>query len=171
MGYVMPYHTFGETYNPLWVHTLAAAYPDVTIVLDHGGMQGWWWEHFVNASMHVAASHKNVYLETGYYWPELYMKALNDPNIGPEKLLWGTDWGASIPIYAQPGRYPGSYAVQSNKEGIPPHQVDVWGWALRQLMKLEISQDKLNLILGGNAVRIYNLRTPGNLTRMFEFVD
>lgn len=32
-------------------------------------------------------------------------------------------------------------------------------------------QDDMNLILGGNAVRLYNLRTPGGLTRMFKFVD
>jgi hypothetical protein len=27
-----------------------------------------------------------------------------EPNIGPEKLLWGTDWGASMQIYSQLGR-------------------------------------------------------------------
>ena len=51
------------------------------------------------------------------------------------------------------------------------HQVDIWGWSLRQLGALDISNDDLNLILGGNAVRLYNLRTPGGLTRMFKFVD
>ena len=34
-----------------------------------------------------------------------------------------------------------------------------------------LNQDDLNLILGGNAVRVYNLRTPGNLSRMFRFVE
>jgi hypothetical protein len=42
---------------------------------------------------------------------------------------------------------------------------------MRQLLPLEISQDDLNLILGGNAVRLYNLKLPGDLTRMFKFVD
>lgn len=170
-GYAIAYHGFPATYNPLWAHTLAVAYPDVPIIMEHAGIEGGWWEHFYDACLHVAAGHKNIYLETGRFWTELYYKALNDPSIGAEKLLWGTDWGASLPIYAQPGRYPGSYTRQNIKEGIVRHQVDIWGWSLRQLMALEISQDDLNLILGGNAVRLYNLKLPGGLTRMFKFVD
>jgi hypothetical protein len=96
---------------------------------------------------------------------------LNDPSVGAEKLVWGCDWGASLPIYSQNGRYPNGYTRQNVKTGIISHQVDVWGWSLRQLAKLEISQDDLNLILGGNAVRLYNLRMPGGLTRMFRPVD
>jgi len=170
-GYAIAYHGFPATYNPLWAHTLAVAYPDVPIIMEHAGIEGGWWEHFYDACLHVAAGHKNVYLETGRFWTELYYKALNDPSIGAEKLLWGTDWGASLPVYAQPGRHPGSYTRQNIKEGIIRHQVDIWGWSMRQLLRLEISQDDLNLILGGNAVRLYNLKLPGNLTRMFRFVD
>ena len=170
-GYAIAYHGFPATYNPLWAHTLAVAYPDVPIIMEHAGIEGGWWEHFYDASLHVAAGHKNVYLETGRFWTELYYKALNDPSIGAEKLLWGTDWGASLPVYAQPGRHPGSYTRQNVKEGIIRHQVDIWGWSMRQLLPLEISQDDLNLILGGNAVRLYNLKLPGDLTRMFKFVD
>jgi predicted TIM-barrel fold metal-dependent hydrolase len=168
-GYALAYHGFPSTYNPLWAHSLAVAYPDVPIILEHGGIEGGWWEYFYNACLHVAAGHKNVYLETGRFWTELYYKALNDPSVGPEKLLWGTDWGASLPVYAQPGRYPSGYTRQNVKEGIIRYQVDIWGWSMRQLLALEISQDDLNLILGGNAVRLYNLKLPGGLTRMFKF--
>lgn len=170
-GYAIPYHGSPATYNPLWVHTLAATYPDVPLILEHAGIEGGWWEHFYEACLHVAASHKNVYLETGRFWTELYYKALNDPGVGAEKLIWGTDWGASLPVYSQPNRYPPGYTRQNLKEGIVRHQVDIWGWSLRQLQRLDINQDDLNLILGGNAVRIYNLSIPGNLTRMFKFVD
>ncbi len=165
MGYIL---RVSETLNPLWAHDLAAEFPDVALIFDHGGMQGWWWEHFTDECLHVAASHDNVYLETGYWWTELYYKALLDPNVGPEKLIWGTDWGASIPIYSQPGRKPPTYAVQLRKQGVVTHQVDVWGWSLRQLDRLDISQDDLNLILGGNAVRLFKLKFP--LTRMFRQV-
>ena len=168
-GYALPYHGFTTTYNPLWVHTLAVAYPDVPIILEHAGIEGGWWEHFYDSCLHVAAGHKNVYLETGRFWTELYYKALNDPSVGAEKLIWGTDWGASLPVYAQPGRYPSGYTRQNVKTGIIRYQVDIWGWSMRQLLPLEISQDDLNLILGGNAVRLYNLRLPGGLTRMFKF--
>ena len=114
----------------------------------------------------VAANHDNVYLETGLYWTELYYKALLDPNVGPEKLMWGTDWGASIPIHTHLGAQPQSYAVQIRKQGIVTHQVDVMGWSLKQVSRLNISQDDLNLILGGNALRVYNI--PFSLTRMFR---
>ena len=170
-GYAISYHGFPSTYNPLWVHTLAVAYPDVPIILEHAGIEGGWWEWFYEQALHVAASHKNIYLETGRWWAELYYKALNDPSVGAEKLIWGTDWGASLPVYSQLNRYPPGYTRQDLKQGIPRHQVDIWGWSLKQIQRLDINQDDMNLILGGNAIRLYNLRTPGGLTRMFKFVD
>jgi predicted TIM-barrel fold metal-dependent hydrolase len=166
MGYVL---RMPETLQPLWAHELAAAFPDVSLIFDHGGIQGWWWEHFTDQCLHVAAAHDNVYLECGYWWTDLYYKALNDPNVGAEKLLFGTDWGASIPIYSQPNRYPPSYPVQLRKEGIVTYQVDCWGWAFKQMLRLDISQDDLNLILGGNAIRLFKLKFP--LTRMFKPVE
>jgi predicted TIM-barrel fold metal-dependent hydrolase len=95
--------------NPLWAHDLAAAFPEVPIVFDHGGVPGWWWERLQEECLHVAAAHDNVYVECGLGWRELYDKALADPNAGPEKLLWGTDWGASLEFHSQPGRTPPSY--------------------------------------------------------------
>ena len=169
MGYDLPY-SFGATgpfnYNPLWVHDVASAFPDVPIILDHGGVAGWWSERLYEDCLHVAASHDNVYLETGLWWAELYEKALADPNIGADKLLWGTDWGASLPFYHQPGRYPETYPLQRRDKGVVTHQVDFWGWSLRELGRLRIPQDELNLILGGNAVRLYNLEVPH--TRLFR---
>jgi predicted TIM-barrel fold metal-dependent hydrolase len=132
-------------------------------------MQGGRWETLVEECIQVAANHDNVYLETGLYWTELYYKALLDPNVGPEKLMWGTDWGASIPIHTQLGCKPQTYAVQIRKQGIVTHQVDVMGWSLKQVARLNISQDDLNLILGGNALRVYKIDFP--LTRMFKPVD
>lgn len=171
VGYESAYHANPANFNPLWAHDLAVTFPDVPIILEHAGIEGWWWEQLYEGCLHVAASHRNVFLETGRWWTDLYYKPLADPNIGAEKLIWGCDWGASLPIHTQLGRYPQSYTEQTHKEGIVRHQVDIWGWSLKQLQRLDIAQDDLNLILGGNAVRIYNLRTPGGLTRMFKFVD
>ena len=166
MGYPVTYGIWPETFEPMWANDLAAEYPEVPIIYDHGGMQGGRWEHWVEECFLVAANHDNVYLETGLYWTELYYKALSDPNIGPEKLMWGTDWGASIPIHTHIGLTPQSYAVQIRKEGIVTHQVDVMGWSLKQVSRLNISQDDMNLILGGNALRVYKIDFP--LTRMFK---
>jgi predicted TIM-barrel fold metal-dependent hydrolase len=166
MGYPMTHHYWPESLHPIWASDLAAEYPDVTIVLDHGGLQGWWSERLVEEALSVAAANDNVYLETGLWWTDLYMKALVDPNVGAEKLLWGSDWGASIPFHTQYGQKPPAYAVQLRRQPLVRHQVDVWGWSLKQLARLDIAQDDLNLILGGNAARIYQLPVPH--TRLFR---
>jgi predicted TIM-barrel fold metal-dependent hydrolase len=173
VGYEGHYHSHPWNFNPLWAHDLAMMFPDVPIIMEHGGIEGWWWERLYDECLAVAASHKNVYLETGRWWTDLYYKCLADRNLGAGKLLWGTDWGASLPIETNiGGKYlPQTFTEQVRKDGIVRHQVDIWGWSLKQLLRLDISQDDLNLILGGNAVRIYKLRTPGGLSRMFKFVD
>jgi len=76
---------------------IASNFPEVPVIMEHGGMQGWWSELDYEYILRVAAGHPNVYLETGLWWAELYEKPLRDPNIGCEQLIWGTDWGASIP--------------------------------------------------------------------------
>jgi len=166
MGYPLTHHFWPETLHPLWLLDIAQEFPDVPIVFNHGGIQGGAHERFFEEALLVAGANDNVYLETGLWWPELYERALRDPNVGPEKLLWGCDWGASIPFHSQPGQVPSEYAVQLRKQPPPAHQVDVWGWALRQLSKLDIIQDDLNLILGGNAARLYGLKPP--LSRLFR---
>jgi predicted TIM-barrel fold metal-dependent hydrolase len=169
MGYPISYTFWPENFHPSWIRDLATEYPDVPIVFDHGGMQGGRWDNLVDECIQVAANHDNVYLETGLYWTELYYKALSDPNVGAEKLMWGTDWGASIPTQTQIGQHPQTFAAQVGKEGIVTHQVDVIGWSLKQVSRLNISQDDMNLILGGNALRVYKIDFP--VTRMFKIID
>ncbi len=169
MGYPITYTYWPENFHPSWVRDIASEYPDVSIIFDHGGMQGGRWDRLVKECIEVAANHDNVYLETGLYWTELYYEALADPNVGAEKLMWGTDWGASIPIQTRLGNHPQTFAAQVNREGIVTHQVDVMGWSLKQVSRLNISQDDMNLILGGNALRVYKIDFP--LTRMFRGVD
>jgi predicted TIM-barrel fold metal-dependent hydrolase len=154
--------------NPLHAHEIAALYPDVPIILCHSGIEGsGYYTDIYTQCLHVAASHHNVYLECGQWWAELYEVPLKDPNIGAEKLIWGTDWGASCtPQSWMPGCVPETFCTQDNKIGPPSHQVDVWGWSLRELGRLNIPQDDLNLILGGNAVRIFGIKTPH--TRLFK---
>jgi predicted TIM-barrel fold metal-dependent hydrolase len=170
VGYEGAYHSHPWTYNPLWANDIAVNFPTVPLIMEHGGVEGWWWTNMFEGCLHVAASHKNVYLETGRYWTDLYYKCLEDRNVGAGKLLWGTDWGASLPIETNlVGRHlPRTFTEQVRSDGIVRHQVDIWGWSLKQIARLDISQDDMNLILGGNAVRLYKLRTPGGLSRMFR---
>jgi predicted TIM-barrel fold metal-dependent hydrolase len=165
-GYPITHTFWPEDWNPYWVHDLAAEYPDVNIVFAHGGMQGGYMTDLVDQCILVASNYNNVYLETGLYWTDLYYKALKYPNVGPEKLIWGSDWGASQPIITRLGNEPQSFSMQVHSEGIIRHQNDVMGWSLKQVDRLDISQDDVNLILGGNAVRLFKLKTP--LTRMFR---
>lgn len=160
--------------DPTLAMQLKAEYPDVPIVFDHGGMQATWREHHVDQCCQVAASFDDVYLEIGLYWKDLLKKPLNDPNIGIDQILWGTDWGASMPQVSQPGEDPPMYWDQVVDRGLPAHQVDYWGGSLHQLLKYsletDIPQDELNLILGGNAVRLFDLDVPDD--RMFQqYVD
>jgi len=160
-----------ETIHILWLADLAAEFPDVPLILDHGGMQAGYLERWVDEALHVAGSFDHVFLETGLWWAELYEKALTDPNVGPEKLLFGTDWGASMPTAWRPAPHPRSFFQQLRKQGIVRHQVDYWGWAMRQLLKLDLPQDDLNLILGGNAIRVFRLEDRLPLTRLFRPVE
>ena len=157
-----------ENANPMLCHEIAALYPDVTIILAHAGIEGsGYYKDYYDKCLNVAASHPNVFLETGQWWAKLYKKPLRDPNIGAGKLVFGTDWGASCTAQSwMPGCIPETYCNQDINLGPPAHQVDIWGWALRELGKLNIPQDDLNLILGGNAVRIFGIKTPH--TRLFK---
>ncbi len=161
-------HCDDDWANPLLCHQVANFYPDVPIIMAHAGIEGsGYYTDYYEKCLNVAASHHNVYLETGMWWAELYKKPLLDPNIGPEKLVWGTDWGASsTPQSWMPGCVPETFCSQNINLGPPAHQIDIFGWSLRELGRLNIPQDDLNLILGGNAVRLFNIKTPH--TRLFK---
>ena len=154
--------------NPMLAHRVASAYPDVPIILAHAGIEGSSYNtEYYEKCLNVAASHHNIYLETGQWWAELYEKPLKDPNIGAEKLIWGTDMGAASTAQIwMPGCVPETCCAQNINSGVPAHQIDIYGWSLRELGRLNIPQDDLNLILGGNAVRILGIKTP--FTRLFK---
>ncbi|MCL2165967.1 MAG: amidohydrolase family protein [Clostridiales bacterium] len=154
--------------NPFLAGEVAATYPDVPIILQHAGIEGSGYRTDIyEQCLAVARSHHNLYLECGQWWAELYERPLKDPNIGCEKLLWGTDWGAaSTPQSWMPGCTPETFCDQNINIGLPAHQIDIFGWALREVGRLNIPQDDLNLILGGNAVKLMNIKTP--FTRLFK---
>lgn len=146
---------------------LAAEYPDVPIVLQLVG----WGRRAAAAKVRevceMAASCRNLFLEMGLAPAELWEIALSDPNVGAPKLLFGTDWGASHYVYSQPGRPIRGEAFTSyvdwiDKWGPVRYQSDFWGWGLHQIDKLRdtVTQDEINLLLGGNAARVFKLDVP-----------
>jgi len=151
---------------------LAAEYPNVPLIAQLVGMGDESTTSHIQALCKIAERAKNVYLEMGLAPAELIEVALSDPNVGPTQIIHGTDWGASHYIYSQPNRRIHgerftSYANWVPKWGPARYQSDFWGWSLHQMDKLRdiLTQDELNLILGGNAARIFKLDVP--YTRLF----
>jgi len=156
---------------------LSNEYPDVNIIACHSGhsigsyVEG---DKAIRKACAVAggadrASGDNIYLETGT-WPAEYFKiALDDPNVGVSQLLWGGDYG-HVPQYiiARPGKSPSSFSSMMKRfPPVPGYQIDWWGWAIHQIHKIRdwVTQDEINLIMGGNAARLWKLPVPHE--RMF----
>jgi len=159
--------------NPLLCHEVAALYPDVPIIMSHGGIEssGYYMDDYEKC-LNVAASHHNVFLETGQWWAELYTKPLMDPNIGAKKLVWGCGWGqGNLMQQWMPGEVPTTYNSVNIYAEQTQLQPDVWGWSLREIGRLNIPQDDLNLILGGNAAYLLKIDTPVPYERLFKKVD
>ena len=151
---------------------LAAEYPEVPMVLQlvgHGFRAS---KAKVENTCLTLGRVRNVYLEMGAAPAELYEIPLSDPNMGPARIVFGTDWGASHYVYSQPGRPVRGGSFTSFCDWIPKwgpvrYQTDFWGWSFHQIDKLRdvLTQDEINLILGGNAARIFKLDVP--YTRLF----
>ena len=168
-----------ENGSPMLCMELAAWYPDVPIIMSHGGIEasGYFMQYYDQA-LYVAAAHRNVFLDVGQWWAELFEKPLMDVNIGAEKLLWGSGWGQGNLVQRRmPGQIPetftGSDQTRRNRMGPPGmgHTPDIWGWSLTQLGRLNIPQDDMNLILGGNAVHLFKIKTPQPAESLFRRVD
>ncbi|MCL2122031.1 MAG: amidohydrolase family protein [Clostridiales bacterium] len=159
--------------NPLLCHEVASLYPDVPILMAHGGIEAsaYYMDDYEKC-LNVAGSHKNVFLETGQWWAELYDKPLKDANIGAKKLVWGCGWGQrNVLQHWMPGQIPTTYTGEYLDHPGDNHQADIWGWSLRELGRLNIPQDDLNLILGGNAAYLYDVETPLPHKRLFKHVN
>lgn len=156
---------------------ISAEFPDVPIVFCHSGYSIGAYatgstivrKACAVAGRAVGRGARNIHLECGN-WPAEYFKyALQDPNVGAQQLLWGSDYG-HVPQYIvmNPGGDPPSYITSMRYwPKVPTYQADFWSWELHQIDKLRdwISPDAINLILGGNAVRLWDLPVPH--TRMF----
>jgi predicted TIM-barrel fold metal-dependent hydrolase len=162
-GVVVDWHE-----RPLTVLSqVSREYPDVPIVFCHGGHS----ESGIRAACGVAGrAPDNIYLETGGWPAEYFEIPLKNPNVTATQLIWGHDYG-NVPQYlvARPGQTPSMHPILGVKRWplVPSYQTDWWGWSLHQIRKLKdwVTQDEINLILGGNAAKIFKLPVP--YQRMF----
>ena len=176
---VLDFHDFTWEYEwDAWslLNRISMEFPKLPIVICHGGQSIGHYalgDRNIRRACEIAGSAiaggRNLYLETGTWPAEWYKLPLENSNIGPTQILWGSDYG-HVPQYiiAQPGSVPSSYSTAMKRwPAIPAYQTDWWGWGFHQIHKVRdyVTQDEINLILGGNAARLYKLKVPYD--RMF----
>ncbi len=140
-------------FNPIFVDDIAREYSEVPLIIGHIGVQGFYYfGTYADMALMTAARHPNVYLETSSAPFEVIEKAVCDPAIGPEKLIFGTDTPAPYTYY----KYRDEYYVSYGK-ATPPFHVDHYKYDLANIERLSIPDREKELILGGNIARILGL--------------
>ncbi|MCD7767648.1 MAG: amidohydrolase family protein, partial [Oscillospiraceae bacterium] len=157
------------------IANVCTKYPAFKVIIAHGGGSA---EDDIKKAVSLARNFENIYLETGYWRAEYYEHALIDPDLGAAKLLWGGgDTGSHIwypqirkgavrsektLVYNNRSNW-----IWSNQKSVT-YQPDFLGWATHQITRLKdldlCTQDEINLIVGGNAARLYKLPVPANCT-------
>jgi len=137
--------------DPILIDDIATDFADIPLIVGHAGVQTGWYESFPEHALMVAARHPNVYLELSQCQQSQIERALHDPNIGPDRLLFGSDWGASISY-----RYFGKDKVfAATPPTEPPTELPLhMDWNLRQVMAIEMPEEDRAKILGENMARI-----------------
>jgi len=150
--------------DPALIDDLAVMFPQVPIILGHMGTCMGTWDTMAQTALMVAARHQNVYLETCQATKEQIERAYLDPNIGPDKLIFGSDWGASI-HYRRVGDR--TYAIAP--PGEPPRILSLHqDWALRQINAIEMPEEDRAKILGLNMARLCKIDVNAILRKRQE---
>jgi predicted TIM-barrel fold metal-dependent hydrolase len=125
--------TFSGSVNaygaPILLDAVFRDFPDLTVVLAHGG-RGWWYDQ----AAFLALMRSNVWLEVSGLppsrLPDYYGKSLARLTA---KMVFGTDW-------------PGVPGVQRNARALE-----------KVLLEAGATNDQVSLALGGSAARIFRL--------------
>jgi predicted TIM-barrel fold metal-dependent hydrolase len=140
-------------YNPLFIDDIAVEYPDIPLIIGHMGVQGYFYfGTFADMALMTAARNPNVYLETSSAPFEVVEKAVCDPAIGPEKLIFGTDSLAPYTYYKYKGESYPSYGKTPTT-----FYTDHYKYDLANIERLSIPDREKELILGGNISRLLKL--------------
>lgn len=116
----------------------------------------------------LAARHENVYLETCQATAEQIELAYLDPQIGPDKLIFGSDWGASIGYYRVQGPR-GDRTYAATPPAAPPRDLIMHqDWALRQLYAIDMPPNDRAKILGLNLPRLIGLDVKAKLEERYR---
>lgn len=140
--------------DPLVVGGLARLYPEIPFIIGHGGVQGsFFFGSYADRALMTAAMNPNVFLETSMAPPEVIAKAVADPAIGAEKLVFGSDFGATSGYYVYEGKIYPSYKKRPHPEQTGYHIKR----ALDVLNEVAMPEEERRLILGQNIARLLKL--------------
>ncbi|MBN1460055.1 MAG: amidohydrolase family protein [Armatimonadetes bacterium] len=124
----------------------------------------------------VVASLDNVYMETGG-WSERQFEIAFEVGVTANHLTWGHDYG-NVPQHIvrrgleKWGPEPKEFEYRNTMSrmmfgykdwpAVPTYQPDFYGWGLRTVDRVGdwLTQDEINLILGGTAAKLYKLPVP-----------
>lgn len=157
-------------------------YPGFKVIIAHGGGQI---EPDIKKACYLAGLYEHVYLETGYWRAEYYEYALKNYQVGASKLIWGGgDTGSRVwhMQATQPGLErtdPTFIWNNRNNWRTVGHEVcyqpDYYGWSTHQIHRLKdlelCTQDEINLIIGGNAARLYKIQLDPRYTFCYNRPD
>lgn len=140
--------------DPLVVGGLARLYPEIPFIVGHMGVQGsFFFGSYADRALMTAAMNPNVFLETSMAPPEVIAKAVADPAIGAEKLIFGSDFGATSGYYVYNGHVYPSYKKRPHPEQTGYHIKR----ALDVLNEVPMPEEERRLILGQNIARLLHL--------------
>lgn len=137
----------------------------------------------------MVAAHSNIYMETGG-WCEKNFEIAFDNGVRACNLMWGHDYG-NVPQYIfrkniMERRYDGKIGLMTDERiwdyrqtdslmgsqfkgvpTIPTYQPNFYAWGMRTIDRVGdwLTQDEIDLIMGGTAARLYKLPVP--YPRMF----
>lgn len=139
---ISPLHS--EPTRPIYCDRPANDFREVDFILAHAGMA--WWEEAADIAWH----HPNVYLDIAY-WQGKYLKSTETfarqlreliSIAGKRRVLFGSDWPATRTV----------------PKVTPPRWIQTLrALATSPLGGVAFQQEEIDLLLGGNAARLFNL--------------
>jgi len=101
LGVPVMIHTGSSTFkgarlkygDPLFVDDVAVDFPELNLLLVHGG-RGFWYDR----AFFLARLHRNVYLEISGLPPQNLLRYFPELEKIPDKVVFGSDWPAAPPI-------------------------------------------------------------------------
>lgn len=141
--------------NPAFIDDIATEYPDVPLIIGHTGVQSFfYYGTYADMALTVAARHRNVYLETSSTPYDVLKKAVEDPAIGSQKLIFGSDSPAFYHYYTgSDGEKYSTYGCTGPGKYMPDH----YKYDLDNIERLPISESEKIMIKGGTIAELFKL--------------